>query len=144
MLSAEADYGKWLTKAANDLLNIENNLRAEQVPWDTVCFHAQQCAEKTLKAFLVYHDMRPQRTHDLSLLLRDCVAVEPQLIELEDVCRQLTAYAVSGRYPDVFDVEEDEGRQALVALEQIRAAVLPLLPATYVSGQASIDSQVGD
>jgi HEPN domain-containing protein len=36
----------WVSKAENDLLNVRNNLQAEQVPWDTVCFHCQQAAEK--------------------------------------------------------------------------------------------------
>lgn len=43
----------WVLKAEHDLLNIENNLAAREIPWDTVCFHAQQCAEKYLKALLV-------------------------------------------------------------------------------------------
>ena len=36
----------WLAKAENDLLNIENTLSADRIPWDTICFHAQQAAEK--------------------------------------------------------------------------------------------------
>lgn len=36
----------WVEKAEHDLLNIDNNLAASHVPWDTVCFHAQQAAEK--------------------------------------------------------------------------------------------------
>jgi hypothetical protein len=28
-----------LAKARSDLLNADNNLRAEEVPFDTVCFH---------------------------------------------------------------------------------------------------------
>jgi hypothetical protein len=43
----------WLSKAENDLLNIENNLSAARVPWDTICFHAQQAAEKLLKGWEV-------------------------------------------------------------------------------------------
>jgi HEPN domain-containing protein len=35
----------WVEKAEHDLLNIDNNLTASKVPWDTVCFHAQQGAE---------------------------------------------------------------------------------------------------
>ncbi|MFC1833890.1 HEPN domain-containing protein [Thermodesulfobacteriota bacterium] len=42
---------RWLAKAENDLLNIRNNLSAAEVPWDTVCFHAQQTAERLLKTF---------------------------------------------------------------------------------------------
>ena len=35
----------WVEKSEHDLLNIENNPTASHVPWDTVCFHAQQGAE---------------------------------------------------------------------------------------------------
>lgn len=52
MSKTESNYRRWVQKAQNDLLNIENNLAASRTPWDTVCFHAQQAAEKILKAFL--------------------------------------------------------------------------------------------
>lgn len=32
----------WVSKAEHELLNIENNLAAKGIPWDTVGFHAQQ------------------------------------------------------------------------------------------------------
>ena len=44
---------QWLSKATNDLLNADNNLKSDVVPFDTVCFHCQQAAEKLLKAYLV-------------------------------------------------------------------------------------------
>ena len=31
----------WVLKAEHDLLNIENNLAARKIPWDTVGFHVQ-------------------------------------------------------------------------------------------------------
>lgn len=46
---------QWLAKAKNDLLNADNNLKADEVPYDTVCFHCQQAAEKLLKAYLVVY-----------------------------------------------------------------------------------------
>jgi hypothetical protein len=51
MSSPESNFSAWLRKADHDLLNIRNNLAAKDIPWDTVCFHAQQAAEKVLKAF---------------------------------------------------------------------------------------------
>jgi HEPN domain-containing protein len=33
---------QWLRKAEQDLQNIRNNLAADNIPTDTVCFHAQQ------------------------------------------------------------------------------------------------------
>jgi len=53
----------WLQKVRNDLLNIANNLRATGIPWDTVCFHAQQAAEKAPKACLVAHGIDPPHIH---------------------------------------------------------------------------------
>jgi hypothetical protein len=32
----------WFKKADSDLKNIENNLKADEPPTDTICLHAQQ------------------------------------------------------------------------------------------------------
>ena len=46
-MPGETEIGRqWVAKARNDLLNADNNLRSEHVPYDTVCFHCQQAAEK--------------------------------------------------------------------------------------------------
>ncbi|WXG41970.1 MAG: HEPN domain-containing protein [Candidatus Freyarchaeum deiterrae] len=46
----------WIKKAENDLITAENLLNIlPEPPLDIICFHAQQCAEKYLKAFLIYH-----------------------------------------------------------------------------------------
>jgi HEPN domain-containing protein len=58
----------WVSKAENDLLNIENNLAANDIPWDTVCFHAQQGGEKYLKALLVFQRIDFPKIHDLTEL----------------------------------------------------------------------------
>ncbi len=55
---------KWIEKAEDDLLMIENEL--EFVPrerWATssICFHAQQMVEKYLKAFLTLKNIRFQK-----------------------------------------------------------------------------------
>lgn len=73
MSGNETNYRAWLDKASGDVLNIDNDLNASRVPWDTVCFHAQQAVEKTLKAFLVFHNRGVTRTHDLVALLSECV-----------------------------------------------------------------------
>lgn len=44
---------QWVIKAENDLRNAEHTLTIENdCPLDTVCFHAQQCAEKHIKSLL--------------------------------------------------------------------------------------------
>ena len=44
---------EWIEKAEGDLLTAEREYRARNRPnYDAVCFHAQQTAEKYLKAWL--------------------------------------------------------------------------------------------
>ncbi len=110
----------WVAKANNDLLNIDNNLSATRIPWDTVCFHAQQAAEKMLKAFLISRGMVAPRTHDLSMLLTQCSVHEPAFLSQEHDCRLLFRYAVESRYPQgLFEPTDVEGREAVDAARRV-------------------------
>lgn len=91
---------QWVRKANNDLLNADNNLRSERVPYDTVCFHCQQAAEKLLKAYLVCEGQSPPYTHDLFLLLETILPFHPQAEALRDALSVLMPYAIEVRYPD--------------------------------------------
>jgi HEPN domain-containing protein len=123
-MSNPDDPQSWITKADSDLLNIRNNLAAERVPWDTVCFHAQQAAEKMLKAFLVSLGLTAPRTHDLIVLLAEMVEEEASMAAWEGDCRLLTPYAVMLRYPGACDaVSEGEARQAAAAAQRISEGV---------------------
>lgn len=118
----------WVLKADHDLLNIENNLAAREIPWDTVCFHAQQCGEKYLKALLVSRHIDPPKIHDLTelyVLLPDGLLADfnPHLLE------ELNPYSIEGRYPGVWEpVEEREARRAVEAAKTIRQAIRRVLP----------------
>jgi HEPN domain-containing protein len=125
----ESNYKMWLAKAENDLLNIENNLAAPHIPWDTICFHAQQAVEKLLKAFLVHHGKTLVRTHDLIALLAACAEIDPSLAGLQEDCQELGYYAVASRYPaDLYEPEEKEARQMVDAARRVRAEILACLP----------------
>jgi len=129
MNNPESNYASWLCKADHDLLNINNNLTASQIPWDTICFHAQQIAEKVLKGFLVYHGGDLVKTHDLVALLAPCVTLDPHLATLESDCRALTSFGVAARYPDdLFEPNEEDGREMVEAAKRVRTAILAKLP----------------
>ena len=60
-MNADRDLAKlWLAKAQNDLLNADNNLRSTAIPYDTVCFHCQQAAEKILRVYFVSNLASPK------------------------------------------------------------------------------------
>lgn len=129
-MSAPESLRLWIDRAEDDLLNIRNNLAAASVPWGTVCFHAQQAAEKYLKALLLAYGVRPPRSHDLGFLLAMCLEHAAALYTLGEDCARLRAYAIDSRYPDVpFTIDEAEGRAAAAAADRVRAAVRPVLGA---------------
>lgn len=61
-----ADTRGWLLKARGDLRGAEVDLAAAPPLTEDAAFHCQQAAEKTLKAFLAWHDVPFRKTHDLA------------------------------------------------------------------------------
>lgn len=61
----------------------ERILRARnRSDFSNACFHAQQCAEKYMKAVLDEHGQTIDRVHDLSALLGKLTNIEPSWILL--------------------------------------------------------------
>lgn len=67
--------------------------------YDGVCFHAQQCAEKYLKAKLNEGEIEFGRTHDLVALLETALTLEPSWEAFARDLAYLSAFAVAYRYP---------------------------------------------
>ncbi len=119
---------RWLSKARTDLAlaTVVLEKGPDMDPW-ACCFHAQQAAEKALKAVLVANGTEPPYTHDLGALaavLPDGVALGVSPADLGD----LTTYATGARY--VFDAgteQEDptwaEAERAVVTAGRIYNAV---------------------
>jgi len=87
--------------------------------YDAVCFHAQQTAEKYLKAFLQERAAPVPRTHNLIELLELCLAVDMTFELMRRPLVLLDRYAVRYRYPGE-SAEKDEGRAAVQAVKVVR------------------------
>ena len=122
---------QWLAKAKNDLLNADNNLKSEEVPFDTVCFHCQQAAEKILKAYLVGNGQSYPITHDLFLILEKILPLNKDAENLRDALAILMPYAVEIRYPDDFTPTEEDAREARAAAEHILKWLANALPQIF-------------
>ncbi len=113
----------WIRKAESDLLAADNNLAAANVPFDAVCFHCQQAAEKYLKALLSSLGVQPGRTHDLMALLQDSrayLAIAPAEA-VESACVVLNPYSIEVRYPDdESNPTAADSREARQAAETVR------------------------
>ena len=98
---------EWIEKASADLATAGREMRARKDPnYDAVCFHAQQCVEKLLKAALTEAGRDFSRTHDLSHLLDLILPVHPLWEAFRSGFQELVAYAVEYRYPGESSTKE--------------------------------------
>jgi HEPN domain-containing protein len=116
---------QWIAKATNDLVAGER-LMAAGGPYDAVCFHAQQAAEKALKALLAFAQAPIPHTHNLEDLQAACaqftsVTVPARLSAWE--LAELTPFAVESRYDVEFSPDQQTARQAVTLAGEVCAAV---------------------
>ena len=91
---------EWVAKAEGDFAMVERESRARRNPsLDGICFHAQQCAEKYLKARLCQAGKHVEKVHDLPALLEQVLAVEPLWESYRADLTYLSDFAVHFRYP---------------------------------------------
>jgi HEPN domain-containing protein len=117
--------GEWLVRADDDLrlATYALTMQAQAPPYRLIAYHAQQCAEKCLKAFLVFQNVDFPYTHNIRSLLTLCEALADWPAALGDA-QELTAYAVTARYPGEDSiVTDEEARRAVRLAEQVRTQV---------------------
>ena len=122
------DVEAWVKRAEEDLFTAKALLDFKKpVPW-IVCFHAQQSAEKLLKAFLIKHYRPISKTHDIKSLILACAEIDGEFVQLlkEEVDR-LTEYAVETRYPVLFEPTLEEAKEAVKLAEKVWEFVIPRL-----------------
>lgn len=110
---------EWLLRAEGDLA-----LASAPLPsggfYEDLCFHAQQAAEKALKAIYLHRGWRFRYVHDLDELLTGLreKGLEPPRDVAESVV--LTSYAFEARYPGHIEpVTEDEHKHAVELAEAV-------------------------
>src|SRR5512133_3750933 len=111
---------EWVEKAEGDLTTAERELRARNKPnFDAACFHAQQTAEKYLKAVLQEWGKDIPRIHNLVELVSICVEIDGTYSVLEPELKGLDGFAVRTRYPGQSAVKAD-ARAAFKTAKSIR------------------------
>lgn len=118
----------WIKKAENDLKTAKDELSTEDPATDTICFHAQQCAEKYLKSYLIFHQKQFGRTHIIARLVELCRGLDPGFEEILDFdAGILSSYAVEARYDENFFPPENEAEDAVNIAEKVKKFVLARL-----------------
>lgn len=118
---SDSKQARVLLEAARRDLRALEGMRDSAVFADEIFgFHAQQAAEKLLKAWLAIEGVLYPRTHDLDHLLRLLEQHGAQLSGFEDL-EEYSAFAVQLRY-EAFDTDAEPLHRD-VALERIRRLV---------------------
>ncbi len=120
---------QWLHKAAADLKMAKHLLGGDADLSYGAAFHAQQAAEKYLKAVLVWHQVEFPKTHDIGRLLDLVRTADAQFADLVATAAALTPYGVELRYPaDLPEPTLEQARAAVATAERLEQAILQHLP----------------
>ncbi len=120
-MSNPTDPLAWVERAEEDYALARSSLRRKVPSAYGATFHAQQCAEKYLKAILIDVGQPFPKTHDLVAVYDLCLSRGITLsFNLPDLQR-LSAYAVQVRYPGM-DPTIVEAKEALKIAQSVRRA----------------------
>src|SRR2546425_9869484 len=113
---------EWISKAEGDWAIAQREVRAADPVWDGICFLAQQCAEKYIKAFLEEQTIVLQKTHDLVGLVDLSSGLLPELDPLRPQLAHLSTVGIAARYPGV-QADQQAADEALKTAEEVRTIV---------------------
>ena len=107
-----------LAKADSDFENA-NLCITHEIALDTACFHAQQAAEKAVKAYLTAMGIEYPFVHNLVQLTTLCMQRDPAFEKLLADAAALTPFAVELRYDAEFWPALEDARNARDAAQRI-------------------------
>ena len=110
--TAEADYM---------MMNLGVQASTDAV-YDPICFHAQQCVEKYLKAWLQEANIPIPRTHDLNALLVLIVPTHPQWRAWQSDFEKFKPHAVDVRYEE-YTAEDVDVEHAVRICTEVRREI---------------------
>jgi len=116
---------KWIKKANEDLLLVEKEIKTEDALNNLIAFHLQQFVEKYLKAFLISKKVKPEKTHNIDILLNKCKEMDNDFIVFfESTLPELTDCAIQVRYPDVdFSVDMEFNKEVLKIVYSLKKLI---------------------
>lgn len=113
---------QWIEIADENLLFSQLGFKvSSSVSYRIIAFHAQQCAEKYLKAFLVYHKIDFLYNHNLTTLIDLCSDIDKSFEQLRDA-EILTGYATANRYPSEYrKLKKNDAKKSIELAEKVQS-----------------------
>jgi HEPN domain-containing protein len=115
---------QWIAYGDEDLQLAKHALTLTRTtPYRLIAYHAQQCAEKYLKAYLVYYRIDFPYTHNIAQLLELCPDKHLWDKILNDA-EELTPFAITTRYPGEDEpVTKPEAKKAIKIAAGVRKTI---------------------
>ncbi len=117
---------EWVAKAEGDWKVARREHGVARPVWDAVCFHAQQCAEKYVKAVLEENEIAFPKTHDLVLLVTSSGKLLSQLLLQREALSHLSTVGIVARYPGT-QADRRAAKDALRMAGEVRAVARRML-----------------
>ena len=118
------NYLDWLSKANEDELSIVAIFKGGGA-FSTVCFLAQQMAEKYLKGLIIFNNTSFSKVHDLLELETILLTIEPEIVQYERDLDLLNSYYIETRYPgDYPEFTLKEAQESFEAAKRIKEFAL--------------------
>jgi HEPN domain-containing protein len=114
------DVIEWIQIADDDFDSAKILNESARKHYEIICYHYAQAAEKYLKGYLSYHEIIPQKTHNLLLLNEICIEIDDTFENIRTECSLLNRFTNEIRYPHKMEINEEDINYSLVAVEKIR------------------------
>jgi len=113
----------WINKAEQDLMSAETLIdsKKDRLPYltNSIGFHSQQCIEKCLKGFLIYHQQEFRKSHDIHYLLNLCQEITDEFETIRDTASLLNDFAVNARYPGETEFSIEEAKEVFEVAKEL-------------------------
>ncbi len=111
----------WLNIANKDLESAKILMKnMYPAPFEIICYHCQQAAEKFLKCISASLGMEVVKTHDILKVLDQYVNQIEIPQEIVVIAGTLTQFATKTRYPEIIELDEDTTKLAITQAEQVK------------------------
>ncbi len=113
---------EWIEKAEGDWAVAQRERQASKPVWDAVCFHAQQCAEKYLKACLEEGNIPFEKIHDLVALVDSSGGMLSDLAISKKDLAYLSVVGIAARYPGA-QADRGAAEKSVSVAAEVRKAI---------------------
>ena len=114
------DINEWVKRAKSNLLLSKIKKVSREIYYEDLCYDAQQCAEKSLKALCIFFDIKFPKTHNLSHLIELLKDKEVKIPKSVKKAELISDYSVETRYPgDYEEVDEKEYKRVVKIAEDV-------------------------